>query len=551
VEEEMAIKSLVTQEMVDKYTKAGFWGKENALDFLQKNSDLYGDKEIFVEGDTRVTLKQMYENVKGLAINFIKMGIKKESIVGVQLPNCVEFPYSYYALSQIGAICLPIHTPLRQKEIEDIIDRFHCEFIISPNVYRGFNFAQMYADILAGDTKLENAIIVGNNVPDGMIRFDSLLQRGETGKYPDNYVDQLKPDSNDINSIFLTSGTTGGKIKAVMWTLNMFTHNGKAFNESYLISHNDVVLFLGPFTHISYVLAMNAFILSGTKAVTIQDMNIIKGIQIIEKEKVSVLMAVPAQYSRMLDDPEFKKRDTSSLRTIISYGSAVPPELVKRVRDEMCHFNLWYGTTEAGYCTTKWGLPLKVQQETVGSPQRGSEWKVIDRDGNTLPPGKEGEICINGPVRSAGYYNDDKLNAISFDKKGWFHTGDLGYIDEDGNFHVTGRLKDLIIRGGENILPIEIENEIYEYQHVKQVAVIGMPDPVLGEKVCAYVVTEDSGMTFTLEELNKFLTERGNLAYYKLPERLEFMEDLPKTDSGKTQKFELKKDLEKKMKKNG
>ncbi|MBW1972662.1 MAG: acyl--CoA ligase [Deltaproteobacteria bacterium] len=519
----MTIKSLISQEMIDKYTEAGFWGDENVLDFLDKDSKLYGNKEAFVEGDIRITFNELLQNINRLANKFVEMGIKKEMIIGVQLPNCIEFIYTYYALSKIGAIALPIHTPLRKKEIEDIIDRFDCQLIIAPDEFRDFDFADMYQDILSTNSKLKHVIIVGDKIPKGMRSFSDLISQKTEEKPLNDFLLQYRPGSNDINSIYLTSGTTGGKIKGVMWTLNMFTYNGKAFNESYLISHNDVVLFLGPFTHIAFVLAMNAFILMGTKLVTVKDMNIQKGIELIEKEKITVLMAVPAQYSRMIDDPEFKKRDTSSLRTIISYGSAVPPELVKKVRDEMkCHFNLWYGTTEAGYCTTKWGLPLKTLQETVGSPQRGSEWKIIDMQGRSLPPGKEGEICISGPARSAGYYNDDELNEKSFDKEGWFHTGDLGFIDEDGNVHVTGRIKDLIIRGGENILPIEIENEIFEHPSVKDVAVIGMPDPDLGEKVCAYVQLE-SGKSLTLEELREFLKNRG-IAYFKLPERLEFID---------------------------
>jgi fatty-acyl-CoA synthase len=274
-------------------------------------------------------------------------------------------------------------------------------------------------------------------------------------------------------------------------------------------------------------------------------MKVPKAIEMIEREKVTVLMGVPAQYSRMLDDPSYKKRDTSTLRTIVSFGSAVPAELVKRVREEMCAFNLWYGTTEAGYCTTKWGLPLKTLQETVGNPQRGAEWKVVDIKGNLLPRGIEGELCINGPVRSAGYYKDDELNKASFDDEGWFHTGDLGFIDEDGNVHVTGRIKDLVIRGGENILPIEIENEIYEHPSVKDVSIIGMPDPELGERVCAYVVCQPDA-SLTLEEIRDFLAKR-DLAYFKLPERLEIIDSFPRTDSGKIQKFELKKDIEKKL----
>lgn len=543
----MAIETLTTQKMINKYTKAGFWGEENILDFLEKNCRMYNKDEYFVEGNRKITFGELKQNIDRLALNFLEMGIKKETIVGVQLHNCVEFVYVYYALSKIGAITLPIHTPLRKKDIEDIITRFHCEYIVAPSEYRGFDFLEMYDWILSTNVRLKGVIIVGDKLNKGMTSFNTLISDGVDNKYQKDYLEQFRPTSNDVNAIFLTSGTTGGKIKGVMWTLNMFTHQGRAFNESYLNSHNDIVLYMGPFTHIAFVLALNAYMLLGTKVTTVSDMDLKKGIEMIQREKITILMAVPAQSARIMDDPRFKQTDISSLRTLISFGSACPPEVVKRVREEMkCHFNLWYATSEAGYTTTKWGLPLKTQQETVGSPQRGTEWKIIDGRGEALPVGQQGEVCINGPVRSGGYYNDPELNKLSFDKDGWFHTGDLGVFDEDGNLHITGRIKDLIIRGGENILPAEIENEIYEHPSVESVAVISMPDPNLEERVCAYVKLR-SGSTLSLDEIRNFLSEKG-LAYYKLPERLEFIDVMPFNDLGKVKKFELKKDLEERMK---
>jgi acyl-CoA synthetase (AMP-forming)/AMP-acid ligase II len=543
----MAIEALITKERIAKYTKAGFWGEETILDFLDRNCRMYADNEVFVEDNKRTTFGELQRNIDRLALSFLEMGIKKETIVGVQLHNCVEFVCIYYALSKIGAITLPIHTPLRKRDIEDIIARFHCQYIIAPDKYRGFDFLEMYEWILSTNSQLKSVIIVGKKVNKGMFNFDDFISHKLDGKYPADYLLQFKPSPNDINAIFLTSGTTGGKIKGVMWTLNMFTHQGRAFNESYLNSHNDTVLYMGPFTHIAFILALNAYTLLGAKVMTVNDMDLKKGIQVIPKEKATILMAVPAQFARMMDDPLFKKTDVSSLRTVISFGSACPPEVVKRVREEMkCHFNLWYATSEGGYTTTKWGLPLKTQQETVGSPQRGTEWKIINGSGETVPTGQQGEVCINGPVRSAGYYNDPELNKLSFDKEGWFHTGDLGLFDEDGNLHITGRIKDLIIRGGENILPAELENEIYEHPSVESVAVISMPDPVLGERVCAYVKLR-TGVALTLDEIRNFLTKK-DLAYYKLPERLELIDVMPFNDLGKVKKFELKKDLEERMK---
>ena len=155
----MAIKNLISQDMIDKYTEAGFWGDENVLDFLDKDSKLYGNKEAFVEGDIRITFNELLQNINRLANKFVEMGIKKEMIIGVQLPNCIEFIYTYYALSKIGAIALPIHTPLRKKEIEDIIDRFDCQLIIAPDEFRDFDFADMYQDILSTNSKLKHVII--------------------------------------------------------------------------------------------------------------------------------------------------------------------------------------------------------------------------------------------------------------------------------------------------------------------------------------------------------------------------------------------------------
>ena len=540
----MAIKTLITPEKIKKYEEAGFWGQETILEYLVKNSEIYPDRDAFVDENVRVSFKELWRNTARLAQAFAGLGIGRETIVAVQLPNCVEFVYTYYALSLLGAICLPIHTPYRKKELLDVIDRYGCKYLIGPDRFRDFDHLAMCAEIKDARPGAIDFIIVGDGKAQGFTNFADLIAEGRPGFEFDPA--RALAAANEVNSIFLTSGTTGGKIKGVMWTINMFTHNAKAFNESYLMSHGDRSLFLGPFTHVAFVLALNAITSQASTLVTIRDPGIKKSIEMIDREKITVLMAVPAQYSRMLDDPAYQTHDTTSLRTMVSFGSAVPGELVKRVREEMCPFNLWYGTTEGGYCTTKWGLPLKTLQETVGSPQRGAEWQVVDLAGAPLPREVEGELCINGPVCSAGYYNDDELNKVSFDAEGWFHTGDLGYIDEDGNVHVTGRIKDLIIRGGENILPIEIENEIYEHPKVKDVAVIGMPDKDLGEKVCAYVECVP-GENLDLGAVREFLQQKG-LAYFKLPERLEIITSFPRTDSGKIQKFELKKDLEEKLK---
>ena len=543
----MAIKTLITEEKIKKYHEAGFWGHETVLEYLQRNAERYPEREAFINEQTRVTFLELWQNTTRLAQAFIDLGVAKEDIVAVQLPNCVEFIYTYYALSLIGAITLPIHMPYRQKELADIVERFDVQYVIGPDNFRGHDHLAMYQAIRQSSGGPLQIICVGQGQGEGVLPFYELIARGGEGIAFDR--EAALAAANEVNSIFLTSGTTGGKIKGVMWTINMFTHNGKAFNESYLISQGDRPLYLGPFTHVAFVLALNAATHLGSTMLTILDMDIRKAIEMIEQERVSVLLAVPAQYSRMMDHTEYKQRDTSSLRTMVSFGSAVPAELVKRVRQEMCPFNLWYGTTEAGYCTTKWGLPLKTLQETVGSPQRGAEWKVIDSRGDSLPAGIEGELCINGPVCSAGYYGDEELTKLSFDEQGWFHTGDLGFIDEDGNVHVTGRIKDLIIRGGENILPLEIESEIFEHPKVRDAAVIGMPDPDLGERVCVYVEVV-AGEIVTLDEIREFLQVKG-MAYFKLPDRLEIMETFPRTDSGKTQKFELKKDIEQKLKGEG
>ena len=538
----MAIKTLITTENIRKYEEAGFWGHETILEYLLRNSERHPDREAFINESTRVSFGELWNKTSRLARAFSAIGIKKETIVAVQLPNCADFIYAYYALSLIGAIILPIHMPYRKKELLDIIDRYDVQHLIGPDNFRDFDHLSMYTEIREACQGALEVIIVGQSGSGDFLSFDELLSRTADAFEFDR--EKALAAANEVNAIFLTSGTTGGKIKGVMWTINMFTHNAKAFNESYQVSYGDRTMYLGPFTHVAFVLALNSVTYLASTLLTVRDMDLRKAIEMIAQERVTTLLAVPAQYSRMMDYEDYKRRDTSSLRTLVSFGSAVPAELVKRVRKEMCPFNLWYGTTEGGYCTTKWGLPLKTLQETVGSPQRGAEWQVVDQQGNPLPAGIEGELCINGPVRSAGYYNDEELNKISFDDQGWFHTGDLGFVDEDGNVHVTGRIKDLIIRGGENILPIEIENEIFEHPKVKDVAVIGMPDLDLGEKVCAYVECV-AGENLTLEEIREFLQRKG-LAYFKLPERLEIIDDIPSDRFGKDTEVRVEKRYRKK-----
>ena len=348
-----------------------------------------------------------------------------------------------------------------------------------------------------------------------------------------------------------TGGTTGLS-KLVPRTHNDYLCNVVFRTKAWLRAPDDITLIATPVTHnMAIEVSLNPTFLTGGKVVMITSTRAREILEAIQKERVTTMILVPAQLQQIVDFPELKQFDVSSLKVIAGAGSHVAAELAKKVVERLgCRFYNVFGMSEGPCTQTRWDDPEEAVAHTVGWPIcPHDEFKVIDETGAELPPGTEGELVARGPGVFRGYYKAEAANREAFTPDGFFRTGDLATFDREKRLIITGRKKDIIIRGGENISATEVEELISTHPKVEQAAVVGMPDPLLGERVCAFIKPRP-GAVISFEEIISFLKEKKITVLY-LPERVEMIEEMPLTNVGKVHKKQLREKIKEKLKQEG
>jgi acyl-CoA synthetase (AMP-forming)/AMP-acid ligase II len=483
----------------------------------------------------------------------LRLGIKKEDRVSVQLPNCPEFVYFLYALARIGAVMNPINSPLRHREVEYIVGHAGSVAMVIPSEFRRFDFTQMMAELAPKLPQLKHIIVTGERMPSGMVSLQEMLEQRLEEEYPPDYLQQFRPDSNDVALFIYTSGTTGFP-KGVMHTYNTLVASARCICDSLDFDKdgNDVNFVFPPYAHFGgYCCGPWASAIYGS-TLLIQDIFDPEEAQrLIEQERVTRFTAVPAFLVSLMDVLDPSQHDLSSPKAFIVGSDITPSEVLKRfVVDLGYGSSNMYALAEVAPVTyVRLKEPLEVALTTVGSAAPGMELRVIDDKGQDVPFGVSGEVICRGPCMFVGYYKDPVKTKESFTEDGWFLTGDRGILSQEGKLTILGRIKDLIIRGGENIAPAEIEELLLFHPKVANVGVVGMPDRRLRERVCAYVIPKP-GEKITLEELVSFLADKG-VAKFKFPERLEIVDSLPLTPTGKVRRFLLRDDIAKKLQAEG
>ncbi|WP_445614077.1 class I adenylate-forming enzyme family protein [Geobacillus sp. YF-1] len=476
----------------------------------------------------RMTYGELYKEVRQLASALIALGIKQGDRVGVCLPNWLETVQLFFAISQIGAIVVPFNPKYRQHEVEHIIKNsgmrtvFVCEEI---EKHIGLNLIQT----------IVNQIITVRFVKSGFLSLEQL--RSYATDQPLRTV-AIDPQ-HDLFCLLYTSGTTGIP-KGVMMTHRGIVQSGMAIADNLKCRQDDVFLICTPIFHV-FGMACNLMsaVYSQAKMVLQERYNPREALQLIEKERVTIHHAVPAMFHMELHVLNNESFDLSSLRAGMTGADICPLETVKAVREKMgTVLCISFGTTETGSVTI---TPFEAKEdrifETVGKALEGNEVKIVNERREVLPPGRIGEIACRGFGVMKGYYNMPEQTAEVLDEEGWYYTGDLGMMDEDGYIRFMGRKKELIIRGGYNIYPKEIETILQRHPGVFAAAVIGLPEPVLGEEVCA-VIQPKEGSYITEADIVEFL--RPLVADYKLPNKVVFVDQFPTTASGKIQKGKLR-----------
>ncbi|HSB43206.1 MAG TPA: AMP-binding protein [Methylomirabilota bacterium] len=526
----------LTEATVRAMTAAGFWRNEGLELYLDRWARERPTKTALVDAERRYTWEGLARAVDRVAHGLQAHGVERGSVISCQLPNWNETVLIFLAALRLGAVLNPIPPTYRAHEVRFMLELLGSQVAVVPATFRGFGHADMLAALRPQLPRLEQVFVARGRGPEGTTPLGALTDQAweaRAGRRP-----LPGTDPNTVHHVVFTSGTTG-EPKGVMHTQNTMQSTIYRLIERLEFSSQDVVLMASTLGHqTGYLYGYCLTMLLGATAVWLDVWSAEAGARLIEAEGVTFTMgATPFLRDLTYTDA---RHDMRSLRLFISAGAPIPRPLVQDARARLgCAISAGWGMTENGLATCN---GLRDPEEKVvgsdGAPLPGMELRVVDGDGAPVPAGVEGDLLVRGAAQFVGYFRRPQFTADAHTADGWFKTGDRGTLDADGYLAITGRSKDLIIRGGENIPVVEVENLLYTHPKIAGVAIVAIPDPRLGERACAVVIPRE-GAALTLGEIVAFL-ERHQLARQKLPERLELVSEFPMTPSGKIQKYRLR-----------
>lgn len=489
----------------------------------------------------RFTYRELARMADRIAVGLARLGVGRNDIVACQLPNWWQFTLTYLACSRIGAVMNPLMHIFRERELSFMLQHGEAKVIIAPKVFRGFDFEQMITALQPSLPHLQHVVAVDGT---GANSFEALLSGPEWENAPDaqDILTRSRPGPDDVTQLIYTSGTTG-EPKGVMHSANTVMANIIPYAQRLHLGREDVVLMASPMAHqTGFMYGLMMPIMLQASAVLQDIWEPQKAIELIRNEHVSFTMASTpflTDLARTVTaDVNAGGTGVPSLRTFLCAGAPIPGPLVEQARSALgAKIVSAWGMSENGAVTlTLPEDPDERPASTDGCPLPGVEVKVVDGDGKTLPAGEPGRLLLRSCSNFGGYLKRPHLNGTDADD--WFETGDLARIDAQGYIRITGRSKDVIIRGGENIPVVEIESLLYRHPAVAQAAIVAYPDERLGERACAVVVLK-AGETLDLPTLVDYLKAQ-KVALQYIPERLEILDAMPATPSGKIQKFKLR-----------
>ncbi len=526
---------------------------------LKDAVNLYGTKEaiVYSNENIRYTYAEFYEETSKIAKGLLKLGIQKGEHIAIWATNVPEWLLLQYASARIGAVLVTINTSYQSSELEYLLKQSDTTTLFSIDGFKGTSYIDIINTVChhklttsqSGKLHLEhlphlkNVIYIGGNQsPDGMMNWNDLVRLGDDVSDTVLLDREQSLDPTDVINMQYTSGTTGFP-KGVMLTHHNIVNNGHLVARSMKLNAEDRLCIPVPFFHcFGCVLGSLACVSVGATMVPIIEFNPELVLETIEKERCTGLHGVPTMFIAELNHEKFSNYNLSTLRTGIMAGSNCPIEVMKKLINDMgmSDITIAYGQTESSPVITQTTTTdaLERRVNSVGKAHPHVEVKIVDPvTGTEVPRGLQGELCTRGYLVMKGYYKMPEATYEAIDSEGWLHTGDLATMDDEGYVNITGRLKDMIIRGGENVYPREIEEFLYQHDSVLDVQVVGVPDEKYGEKVAACIKVKE-GHSITSEDIRSFCT--GKLAYYKIPEYFIFVDDYPMTASGKIQKFKLR-----------
>src|SRR5688572_17799355 len=508
-------------------------GAEPFHEILARRAAAHPDREAIVDHRHRVTYGELLARVDRTAAALQQLGLRPGDVVTIQLPNWVEFAYVFFACERIGAVANQIGPDFRSREVEYIARFSESRAFVCPASFKGFDYVEMVRTLRPALPDVK-AVMVPGGGGDGMTSLDEMIY----GTTPTPPPAPHRMDANEVMRMAFTSGTTGNP-KGVTHSFNTTLPAGRILNTAMRVTEREVFLIYLPLGLNWGYLTLVQSIMAGARAVLLDRFSGRAALEAIERERVTFIPSAPASLIAMLNDPELDRFDLRSLRVVITGGASCPVETIRTFRAKIPgHLIELYGMLETGFHTfTRFEDDPEEVAGTIGRPAEGMGLRIIDEHGNDVPPGAEGEIAAEGPSVHLGYHKNPTANAELFTPDGWFRTGDLGVMEPSGNVRIVGRLKEMINRGGKKFFPREIEEILYTHPRILHAAIVGVPDPRLGERNCLCVIPRAGAVAPSLEEVVGFLG--GSVATYKLPEEIELFEEFPFTPTGKIQRHAL------------
>ena len=527
---------------------------------FDKSAERWPDRPALIvrQQNVRWTYRELKEQVDAFAAGLLALGLAPGDRIGIWSPNNAEWVITQFATAKAGLILVNINPAYRTYELEYALNKVGCKALITAERFKTSDYLGMLRELMPeiegaapGEVRakrvptLTTLIRIDGGETPGYVRFDDVLGMG--GERHRRMLAELQPklQFDDAINIQFTSGTTGAPKGATLTHHNLL-NNGYFIGEAQRLTDRDKVCIPVPLYHcFGMVLGNLACVTHGSAMVYPgEGFDPLATLETVESERCTALYGVPTMFIAELGHPEFKRFDLTSLRTGIMAGSPCPIEVMRRCVAEMNmrEVTIAYGMTETSPVSTQTSCddPLERRVSTVGRVHPHIEVKIVDSEGRIVPPGTPGELCTRGYSVMLGYWDDVDMTVQAIDRGHWMHTGDLATIDEEGYVNIVGRIKDMVIRGGENVYPREIEEFLFRHPKVEAVQVVGVPDAKYGEELCAWIKLK-SGVAATPVEIQEFCKDQ--IAHYKIPRYIKFVDAFPMTVTGKVQKFIMREQM--------
>jgi fatty-acyl-CoA synthase len=526
---------------------------------LDRIVDRWPDREALIVRDqgVRWSWAELQERSDAFAAGLLALGIEPGDRVGIWSPNNAEWVVTQFATAKAGLILVNVNPAYRTSELDYALNKVGCRALVLATSFKSSDYLGMLRELapeLAASRpgalrasrlpQLEAVIQIGGQAP-GTLAFEEVAGRG--GSAERERLKELEGvlQFDDPINIQFTSGTTGSP-KGATLTHHNILNNGFFIGEAQRLSEADKVCIPVPLYHCFGMVLGNLACMTHGAAMVYPGAGFEPEatLQTVAEERCTALYGVPTMFIAELEHPNFRRYDLASLRTGIMAGSPCPIEVMRRVMAQMhlSEITIAYGMTETSPVSFQSSVddPIERRVSTVGRIQPHIEVKIVDLEGRIVPPGTAGELCTRGYCVMRGYWGDPERTAEVIDAARWMHTGDLATIDAEGYCNIVGRIKDMVIRGGENVYPREVEEFLYRHPKVQDVQVFGVPDPRYGEELCAAIILRE-GESASEEEIREFC--RGQIAHYKVPRYVRFVESFPTTVTGKVQKYLMREEM--------